>query len=1123
MNNASSGFGANDTTQGPPNQALNIRPERSIRDVNEARAIRRADIEKRCQALDPPILPNTLIHMESFQAALQISTPLTERAWEILKPRLLAQRKSAEAREATITENARTARQTLGEHDFYGKDAVDASDREWELAQAPIRERLAANADAIIAKKWAAGAIISKENAPAFAADVLLSARAKFNDENTRESQNLDHPELQQLRLARQKITLETMKWLYDHKIKAIAEHFQKELFLCNGCEANSKQYGFEAVIQHYAAKHTSSLSLGNVVVNWRADWPDESPFHLSPKSSNAVSMPPNANSKDDFKTSLHQSFRSPADIPYGENNFIPHATESTSPVGVLALYPTTSPPFPPSQQTLNEQHPPGNEQYPYQFNQPSSGYSHQYASPFVTVVDQRLAYQTSAAVPTCSAPGIVPNGTSSHITVPNENLASFAQNSYPPSFGATDLYHTQLNEMAKHARDVWFGTSGIKDIPQSVRIYVVIQHVVFRFEQKYTNEPSLSMFIDGLDHNAQMRPVRSLNGLACRTCSASPNAVTGDSAQPPAASSDRKLFTLPLLLNHFRAVHVERAQPTIDSQSGIESSRLDWKRDMIELPEPAIIQKLMNAPGIDDKKLHLIAWVFPGLFPDPFPKFSLGSRSSSTQKFQHQQQNPFDQSKALAEGRSSSNVAVSQTAQPPGEQRLLARQVGQYPSPSPQISDPPGDDEYDPHRPAYLGRIVESHPLQHSSLPRSPQGYSGSGANRPGDTEYGRSLPEESRKYRGEGAYGDQLLRHHDKAVRHAAFRSDSPPRNPLPQDVSRSMGQEIFDGPSAFSQREDNQSRRSDIVAADRFLHDLDTATELRKYGPNADQDAAPISADAVVFHHLSERSANTAYKGTDRMTPLSEHESGGLHRFQDPITRKKADGNLTGLGTESRKGGYHPQDHRTVQYVYSPDVSIQHRGPSEVHGETNPRYIEYLTDARAPFIQPPIESDVERGHVSSRAYRPESPAIRAIRYSPGYYESPRAEARGAQMDIYRENPHAQPNRRGEYDLGRVEYVYSSPSDPNLSYSGNKHRRVEYLPMESDKTDAGSPVFMSTRAFNSHMPLERTAQRASLYGPDPQRIYYVDSQPVGAAESPVYNHRRSYEYAVDRDTYHQ
>jgi hypothetical protein len=73
------------------------------------------------------------------------------------------------------------------------------------------------------------------------------------------------------------------MKWVFDTKVKPNTEPYRKELFLCNACEYPSKYYGFEGVIQHYAAKHTSALSVGSVVVHWKSEWPEYPPFHPDP------------------------------------------------------------------------------------------------------------------------------------------------------------------------------------------------------------------------------------------------------------------------------------------------------------------------------------------------------------------------------------------------------------------------------------------------------------------------------------------------------------------------------------------------------------------------------------------------------------------------------------------------------------------------------------------------------------------------------------------------------------------------------------------------------------------------------------------------------------------------
>jgi len=64
-------------------------------EVAELKAARRTEIERRCMLLEPPITSNVLGHMASFQAAIQIGQPLSDSAWEVLKPRLLSQRGEA--------------------------------------------------------------------------------------------------------------------------------------------------------------------------------------------------------------------------------------------------------------------------------------------------------------------------------------------------------------------------------------------------------------------------------------------------------------------------------------------------------------------------------------------------------------------------------------------------------------------------------------------------------------------------------------------------------------------------------------------------------------------------------------------------------------------------------------------------------------------------------------------------------------------------------------------------------------------------------------------------------------------------------------------------------------------
>lgn len=166
---------------------------------------------------------------------------------------------------------------------------------------------------------------------------------------------------------------------------------------------------------------------------------------------------------------------------------------------------------------------------------------------------------------------------------------------------------------MASSARELWFSTSGVKDLPGSVRIYVIIYHVVHRFRDRFLSDPTLAMFTDGLNNHVSMKPVRNVNGLVCRAC------VSGNGPGVP-STSDRRLYTLPALLGHFQGAHIDRARSQTILPNGTAVPRLDWRTDMVELPERAIISSLTNALGMDDHKLGLIADAFPDAFPWPLP-----------------------------------------------------------------------------------------------------------------------------------------------------------------------------------------------------------------------------------------------------------------------------------------------------------------------------------------------------------------------------------------------------------------------------------------------------------------------------------------------------------------------
>ncbi|TGO22329.1 hypothetical protein BPAE_0172g00100 [Botrytis paeoniae] len=71
-------------------------PERTALEIADLRAERRAEIERRCAELDPPLTKDLLASMPLYRTTIQDVRPLTELGWEFLKQNFLAERTIAE-------------------------------------------------------------------------------------------------------------------------------------------------------------------------------------------------------------------------------------------------------------------------------------------------------------------------------------------------------------------------------------------------------------------------------------------------------------------------------------------------------------------------------------------------------------------------------------------------------------------------------------------------------------------------------------------------------------------------------------------------------------------------------------------------------------------------------------------------------------------------------------------------------------------------------------------------------------------------------------------------------------------------------------------------------------------
>lgn len=600
------------------------KPARTKEEADRLKAARRAEIERRCMELNPPITPNVLAHMSSFQAALHIIKPLDETAWEMLKPRLLSQRADAQKREedrlrATLA--VQEKQKERSDHIDQSQEGKDLADRDYEDIQVVVRNRIGAYADEIIRDGWLSGAKVDKENTARFAAEVLIYVRKRFyaevaKDDAAARAAGNQQPADPQIELFSRKLTLENMRWVFETKIKPLTDKFRKELFLCNGCD-NAKWYAFEGVCQHYASKHTTSLSSGSIVVHWRAEWPEEPPFnpepHLAKPASAATAPVPEL-----FPNGL------PAPAPVVGIALAPSQSATTS-------TPVTSLPAPVLGQPIGQppvQYPApyASQSIPYaqqnvyqQFSQPTQ-ISQYPMTPAVELQPyQNNPYPGNIAGPPNTQPALgqaavpVQQVSSGILQVPNVASATDAHNNVSHPIYRTEAYKMQLQDLAATAKNLWNETAGVKEMQGSVRVHLILYHMLKRLRDTYTDDPPLSMFIDGIQNVKEMRIVRNVNGLACKIC-------TRDNANKPinphtvsakaSSAADRKLYSLPQLVNHYRSLHT--TQDKEDSE---------WQTEMVELPDKKKIRALIDANGMDAHKVQLLREALPDAFRPDTPE----------------------------------------------------------------------------------------------------------------------------------------------------------------------------------------------------------------------------------------------------------------------------------------------------------------------------------------------------------------------------------------------------------------------------------------------------------------------------------------------------------------------
>lgn len=246
------------------------RPKRRAQEVaEELKSQRRADMEGRAARLQPPIPPDILVNLPSFQMALKKADRLRDKEWNNLKQQLISQYRKVKKAEKKIA----LAAEASERHPSISltKKSPEPARQGGHDAETLVRMRISTLTDQFISGRLGEGRSIELQDYPQFIIGVLAYVREQFYAEFSKIDTTSLTPRL----------TLDDMKWIFDNKIKQLIRDIDQDFFFCRNCP-NSKQFGFHAVIQHYISKHAGKAGKKGKKMrdhHWKAEWPVEPPF----------------------------------------------------------------------------------------------------------------------------------------------------------------------------------------------------------------------------------------------------------------------------------------------------------------------------------------------------------------------------------------------------------------------------------------------------------------------------------------------------------------------------------------------------------------------------------------------------------------------------------------------------------------------------------------------------------------------------------------------------------------------------------------------------------------------------------------------------------------------------
>lgn len=142
----------------------------------------------------------------------------------------------------------------------------------------------------------------------------------------------------------------------------------------------------------------------------------------------------------------------------------------------------------------------------------------------------------------------------------------------------AGPMYEVQREYLSTEIVRGWTLVTSVPRMPLSLQLRMTLDFAATNFSKKYKNEPPLDLLDDSISMRSEFREPKDFEVLRCAEC-----VIYGQEGA-------QMEWSLQDLVAHFRKMHIE------NNRAG---TKLDWKTNMISLPEPAFIRSLLSNDNV--------------------------------------------------------------------------------------------------------------------------------------------------------------------------------------------------------------------------------------------------------------------------------------------------------------------------------------------------------------------------------------------------------------------------------------------------------------------------------------------------------------------------------------------